>query len=112
MKYLKITLILFPIGFCNCNQSADNKALQQRVDSLESQLATTYKPGFGEFMSDIKLHNAKLWFAGKNKNWELADFEINEIKEALSGISEYCKDRPETKELSMINLPVDSLNKA
>ena len=35
-------------------------------------------PGFEEFMSNIQAHHAKLWFAGQNHNWKLADFEIHE----------------------------------
>jgi hypothetical protein len=43
----------------------------------------SYQPGLGEFMTAIQLRHAKLWFAGKNNNWELAAYEIDEIKEAL-----------------------------
>ena len=43
----------------------------------------TYEPGLGEFMTATQLRHAKLWFAGKNRNWELAAYEIDEIKEGL-----------------------------
>jgi hypothetical protein len=43
----------------------------------------TYEPGLGEFMTATQLRHAKLWFAGKNHNWELAAYEIDEIKEGL-----------------------------
>jgi hypothetical protein len=86
--------------------------MQNRMDSLEKKLAETYKPGFGEFMSGIQIHHEKLWFAGENRNWKLATFEINEIEESLSGIKQYCSDRPETKSLGMIDLPIDSINEA
>jgi hypothetical protein len=42
-----------------------------------------YEPGLGEFMTATQLRHAKLWFAGKNRNWELAAYEIDEIKEGL-----------------------------
>src|SRR6201989_3281942 len=42
-----------------------------------------YKPGLGEFMTATQLRHAKLWFAGKNSNWDLAAYEIDEIKEGL-----------------------------
>jgi hypothetical protein len=42
-----------------------------------------YKPGLGEFMTATQLRHAKLWFAGKDHNWDLAAFEIDEIKEGL-----------------------------
>jgi hypothetical protein len=101
------------MGFSSCNSpSSDNQVLQNRIDSLEKKLGETYKPGFGEFMSGIQIHHAKLWFAGENKNWRLATFEINEIEESLSGIKQYCTDRPETKSLGMIDQPIDSINAA
>jgi hypothetical protein len=42
-----------------------------------------YEPGLGEFMAATQLRHAKLWFAGKNHNWDLAAYEIDEIKEGL-----------------------------
>jgi hypothetical protein len=113
MKCLILFSIAFIVGLCACNQSATtNKILQNRIDSLEQKLSNNYTPGFGEFMSGIQVHHAKLWFAGQNQNWELASFEINEIEEALSGIEKYCIDRPETKAITMIYQPLDSLIKA
>src|ERR1700756_2243028 len=42
-----------------------------------------FEPGLGEFMTATQLRHAKLWFAGKNSNWDLAAYEIDEIKEGL-----------------------------
>jgi hypothetical protein len=46
--------------------------------------AEQYVPGLGEFMSATQVRHAKLWFAGDAKNWELAAFELDEIKEGLA----------------------------
>jgi hypothetical protein len=43
----------------------------------------SYEPGLGEFMTATQLRHAKLWFAGKQNNWDLAAYEIDEIKEGL-----------------------------
>jgi hypothetical protein len=108
-KHIPLILLLFIV--ISCNQQADKtKILQTRIDSLEIKLSQTYKPGFGEFMGNIQIHHAKLWFAGENQNWKLADFEMNEIKENLEGIQKYCSDRTETKSIGMINLAMDSLS--
>ena len=105
--------MIFLVTLFACNQSStNNPILQNRIDSLEKKLADSYKPGFGEFMSGIQVHHAKLWFAGQNENWKLADFEIHEIQEALADLKTYCTDRPETKEISMIDQPMDSLTNA
>jgi hypothetical protein len=43
-----------------------------------------YEPGLGEFMTATQLRHAKLWFAGRQNNWDLAGYEIDEIKEGLA----------------------------
>lgn len=96
---------------CN-NQQKTIESLSAKTDSLQKYIANTYKPGFGEFMSGIQVHHEKLWFAGINQNWKLADFEINEIKESLEGIQIFCTDRPERTKTSMIDNPLDSISKA
>lgn len=86
--------------------------MSDRIDSLKAVLDSSYKPGLGEFMSNIQVHHVKLWFAGKNKNWKLADFEINEIEESLADIRKYCTDRIETKSIGMIDEPIVSVANA
>jgi len=109
---LFITIFLFVL-FASCNQQDKQvEQMQLKIDSLQKALAKTYKPGFGEFMSGIQTHHAKLWFAGQNQNWSLADFEIHEIQEALEDVQKFCTDREETKSIGMINGPVDSLTNA
>jgi len=90
---IALTLIFF-----GCSQPNENtQLLESRIDSLERKLADTYKPGFGEFMSSIQVHHSKLWFAGQNDNWKLADFEVNEIKETVEAIEKYQTEREESK---------------
>ena len=43
-----------------------------------------YVPGLGEIMALQQIRHAKLWFAGSNKNWELADYELDELREGFS----------------------------
>ena len=105
--------IVLLVSLYSCQSGNNNeKRLQLRLDSVESKLAATYKPGLGEFMSSVQTHHAKLWLSGEAKNWELADFEIKEIKEIMDDITQYCTDRPEVKSLPMINIPIDSIGKA
>ena len=114
MKYLTI---LFALGFLmqSCSeQKTDDKnyvLLQKKVDSLSTMLAKI-KPGLGEMMSMIQLHHEKLWFAGINGNWKLADFEINEIKEAVAQATAVETDRPEIKSLPILKPAIDSVSKA
>ncbi len=103
--------MLFLFG-CSQPDQGTGKLLQAKIDSLQKLIDSAYKPGLGEFMSSIQLHHEKLWFAGKNENWKLADFEINEIREDLTDINSYCRDRPETHFLPMITPPLDSVTLA
>jgi hypothetical protein len=48
-----------------------------------------YEPGLGEFMTATQLRHAKLWFAGKNRNWDLAAYEVDEIKEGLQDAAKF-----------------------
>lgn len=101
------------VSIFSCRQPSGHELqLQNRIDSLELKLSSTYKPGFGEFMSAVQSHHAKLWFAGKNENWALADFEIHEIMEALDGITKYQSGRKESKLLPMLDPVLDSMNNA
>jgi hypothetical protein len=95
--------------FISCN---DSNKLQEKIDNLEAKTLDNYKPGFGEFMTNVQIHHAKLWFAGKNQNWKLADFEIHEIKESLDDILKFQSNREESKALSVINAPLDSVSGA
>lgn len=111
MRQLLLVTTLF--GLFACNQQTENtKVLQNRIDSLEKKLADTYKPGFGEFMSGIQAHHSKLWFAGQNENWKLADFEVHEIMEAIEDIQKFQTERKESQMIGMINPALDSINNA
>jgi len=106
-----LLIVILVVAFTACTNS-NTAILQAKIDSLNQQLAQTYKPGLGEFMSGIQVHHAKLYFAGKNQNWKLADFEMGEIKEAVDDIKKYCADRPEVKSLSILYPALDSVNNA
>jgi hypothetical protein len=111
MKFYPFLLWFFILTACNQPYN-NSRLLNARIDSLQQKLNNTYKPGFGEFMSGIQVHHAKLWFAGINNNWELADFEIHEIMEALDDLQKFQPERTETKSLPMLNPALDSLNMA
>ncbi len=95
--------------FISCNNS---KRLEEQMNNLETKSENTYKPGFGEFMTYVQIHHAKLWFAGKNQNWKLAEFELNEITETIDAIKKYQKDREESKDLPIIYPALDNVRTA
>ena len=48
----------------------------------------TYIPGVEQFMGVMLSQHAKLWYAGKARNWELAEFELAEIKEVMGDVQD------------------------
>jgi hypothetical protein len=110
-KYFVFVAVVLLLVSCKQPEQS-TAALQSRIDSLEKKLANTYKPGFGEFMSSIQVHHAKLWFAGQNQNWELADFEMHEIGETIDAIKEYQTEREESKKVDMLKPALDAVNDA
>ena len=96
---------ILAIIFMSCRNN------EKQTDDLVSQQGNKklFTPGLGEFMTQIQIHHAKLWFAGQSQNWALAAFEINEIVESLDDAETFCSDRPEIKSIGMIRAPVDSV---
>src|SRR5690349_12166777 len=46
-------------------------------------------PGLGEIMSLQQMRHAKLWMAGSAKNWPLAAYELDELKEGFEDAARY-----------------------
>ena len=42
-----------------------------------------FVPGLGEIMTLNQMRHTKLWFAGQNANWPLAEYELDELNEGL-----------------------------
>jgi hypothetical protein len=78
---------VFPVGIlafalvaitCRSGESRQNEKLETRLKHLEAAA-----PGVGEIMSAIQLHFGKLFYAARARNWKLASFEVDEVKENL-----------------------------
>lgn len=63
-------------------------SLQDAVKLAQAGVAAAKDaaPGLGEFMTTIQLHAGKLWFAAKASNWELAEYELDELKETMEAV--------------------------
>jgi hypothetical protein len=66
----------------NNRTAADLQASLKRADAELAKLKEA-APGLGEYMTTIQLHAGKLWFAAKTANWELAQYELDELKETM-----------------------------
>jgi hypothetical protein len=52
-----------------------------------SEPAQPYTPGLVEFMAHVQSHHVKLWLAGNARNWDLADYQADELKELFEDIA-------------------------
>ena len=112
MKQIGVFLLILVLSSCNQKRSQEIELLQLRIDSLKQQLAESYKPGLGEFMGNIQAHHIKLWYAGTNSNWALAEFETHEIIETVDDIKKFETEHEESQLISMIEPALDSVNVA
>lgn len=80
--------------------------------------AEDFQPDLGEVMGVVQQHHAKVYFAGQAQNWELASYELDEIKEALDDAAkahhEFKDLKASLKDLvpAMTKLPLDKLAEA
>ena len=102
MRIFSILIIVFVLGF-----GSQYGALAGAPDA--------YVPGLGEFMAAIQLRHAKLWFAGKAKNWQLAAYELDELREVFEDAAKYqpeFKGKPIAELIGQVtNEPMASLKK-
>jgi hypothetical protein len=53
-----------------------------------------YRPPLGDMMSAIQARHIKLWFAGKFGNWDLAAYEVGEIRANLENAANLYRGIP------------------
>jgi hypothetical protein len=117
MKRLSLLFLSLVLPFSlmvGCEQSGSEKVdLQAQVDSLQNKLNSAYVPGTGEIMNGIvQPHHLKLWLAGQNKNWELAEYERHQLQGGFKRIQIYHKGKPEAAAVAMIFPAMDAIEKA
>jgi hypothetical protein len=51
--------------------------------NLDATTTEQYVPRLGDIMNALQSRHVKLWFAGKALNWELAAYELRQLKAGL-----------------------------
>jgi hypothetical protein len=51
--------------------------------TLEAPSGEQYVPRLGDIMNAVQIRHMKLWFAGKALNWQLAVYELRQLKAGL-----------------------------
>lgn len=109
-KQLSILACIILLASCSNTATEKNAAILNK-DSLNN-LMQKYSPGLGEIMGGIQTHHAKLWYAGINNNWQLAQYEIDELKERFEQARTVETERPEVKMIPIMYPSIDSINNA
>jgi len=53
-----------------------------------------YAPKLADIMGTMQLRHLKLWFAGREKNWALANYELGQIKTSFGDAMRYYPNVP------------------
>jgi hypothetical protein len=83
--------------------------------------AKAYVPGLEQFMNVILMEHNKLWFAAKERNWPLAEYQLGEIKEIMGDVQDFVPtfknlpladmlDAVITKEIATLEKSVEAKN--
>ena len=62
-------------------------ALSTGTIGAQERAAQSYVPGLGEIMALQQMRHAKLWLAGSGGNWDLAGYELDELREGFEDAS-------------------------
>src|SRR5690625_1925663 len=86
MKTMKKALILFGLlVLFSCNQSHESAqgqwikgSEQEKIDAIERNIG-----GFGTAMMEVGYRYQELYWAGKDQNWEYAEYQLDDLREAI-----------------------------
>ncbi|MGI8526417.1 MAG: hypothetical protein ACR2K5_09625 [Pseudolabrys sp.] len=92
------------------------EAKKPEADNDKPAAGKNFIPGIEQFMNLIQGEHLKLWFAARANNWELAAYQLGEIKEIMGDVQELYpkfKDLPFADMLdAVITGPIAELEKA
>jgi len=75
-------------GRATADGEARIAALEKKVDALQERIQEL-TPEVGVLMGQVRTEHAKLYYAGEAHNWELADYFLEELNEALQAVQTY-----------------------
>ena len=86
-------IILLTVLLSSCNTSNSNEylgkiiLLEEKVKVLQELKEP--KLGLDGIMLSIQTHHEKLYYAGKEENWDLSSFLIHELEEGFEDVQRY-----------------------
>ena len=97
MRSIASCSLMLLLGACSNSAAPDGTqeiaALRAKVEALEAKQAelaanTAPKAELGQQMLLLQLRHGRLWAAGENQDWLLAQFQLAELNEALDDVVE------------------------
>lgn len=82
------SLVVFAVAGPLLASAQQPSSTNQSAGSANSVVPKAYVPGLEQFMNVILIEHNKLWFAAKARNWQLADYQLGEIKEIMGDIQD------------------------
>ncbi|WP_315774583.1 MULTISPECIES: hypothetical protein [unclassified Bradyrhizobium] len=73
--------------------------------------AEQYLPRLGDIMNLIQVRHAKLWFAGQSKNWDLASYELAQLRQSLTDAAVFYSGLP-VDNVTTLGQPIQSISDA
>jgi len=87
MKRLGIALVVGLLAASTLSASSQPASAPPEHSPKEDR-PSSYLPGLGEFMGRIQVDHATLCLAGEARNWELAGYQLSELKEVFSDVQD------------------------
>lgn len=82
-----------------------------QTGNMRATTSDRYVPRLGDIMNNIQLRHIKLSFAGKSQNWELAAYELGQLKAGLVEAAVMYEGIPVT-DVTMMTAPLKSIDAA
>jgi cytochrome c len=79
--------------------------------NMRATTSEQYAPRLGDIMNTVQSRHIKLSFAGKGKNWELAAYELRQLKAGLVEAAVMYEGIPVTNVTTM-TAPIQSIDEA
>jgi len=114
-----VTVLAAAIAIAACRQTTPAPAAAPVITQAPAKPAEeAYVPGLGEIMTLQQMRHTKLWLAGQAENWDLANYEIKELREGFDDVVKFHPTHEESPVAPkdaiprIITVPVDDLQGA
>jgi hypothetical protein len=78
---------------------------------LDRPSGEQYVPRLGDIMNLVQVQHAKLWFAGQAQNWELAAYELRQLRASLADAVVFYSGIP-VGNVATLATPIQSISDA